>query len=128
MLPKFIFEVRENNIRKRRVTINAKDKINAFKKIESMICRPQEDYILLSEWDILLENLVNDDTIWLTIGSLISSTNEKESIDDRIYYLKCLFGTNKEILDIEDTVKQKVFDCIEDSIRLLEQEKDEKNS
>lgn len=125
MIP-FTFDLRKNGIQTRRVIVKAKDKLEAFAKVNNDIVELGEDIYLLSEWDLLLEKLVEEDLIWLVLGSMISADNE-EPIEDRLMYLKCLSNTNRDILNISEQDKQKIYDYIDNSIKLLEDEENNEN-
>lgn len=125
MIP-FTFDLRKNGIQTRRVIVKAKDKLEAFAKVNNDIVELGEDIYLLSEWDLLLEKLVEEDLIWLVLGSMISADNE-EPIEDRLMYLKCLSNTNRDILNISEQDKQKIYDYIDNSIKLLEDEESNEN-
>lgn len=125
MIP-FTFDLRKNGIQTRRVIVKAKDKLEAFAKVKNDIVELGEDIYLLSEWDLLLEKLVEENLIWLVLGSMISADNE-EPIEDRLMYLKCLSNTNRDILNISEQDKQKIYDYINNSIKLLEDEENNEN-
>lgn len=125
MIP-FTFDLRKNGIQTRRVIVKAKDKLEAFAKVNNEIVELGEDIYLLSEWDLLLEKLVEENLIWLVLGSMISADNE-EPIEDRLMYLKCLSNTNRDILNISEQDKQKIYDYIDNSIKLLEDEENNEN-
>lgn len=125
MIP-FTFDLRKNGIQTRRVIVKAKDKLEAFAKVNNDIVELGEDIYLLSEWDLLLEKLVEENLIWLVLGSMISADNE-EPIEDRLMYLKCLSNTNRDILNISEQDKQKIYDYIDNSIKLLEDEENNEN-
>lgn len=125
MIP-FTFDLRKNGIQTRRVIVKAKDKLEAFAKVNNDIVELGEDIHLLSEWDLLLEKLVEENLIWLVLGSMISADNE-EPIEDRLMYLKCLSNTNRDILNISEQDKQKIYDYIDNSIKLLEDEENNEN-
>ena len=125
MIP-FTFDLRKNGIQTRRVIVKAKDKLEAFAKVTNEIVELGEDIHLLSEWDLLLERLVEEDLIWLVLGSMISADNE-EPIEDRLMYLRCLSNTDRDILNISKQDKQKIYDYIDNSIKLLEDEENNEN-
>lgn len=125
MIP-FTFDLRKNGIQTRRVIVKAKDKLEAFAKVKNDIVELGEDIYLLSEWDLLLEKLVEENLIWLILGSMISADNE-EPIEDRLMYLKGLSNTNRDILNISEQDKQKIYDYINNSIKLLEDEENNEN-
>ncbi len=125
MIP-FTFDLRKNGIQTRRVIVKAKDKLEAFAKVKNEIVELGEDIYLLSEWDLLLEKLVEENLIWLVLGSMISADNE-EPIEDRLMYLKCLSNTDRDILNISEQDKQKIYDYIDNSIKLLEDEENNEN-
>jgi hypothetical protein len=125
MIP-FTFDLRKNGIQTRRVIVKAKDKLEAFAKVNNEIVELGEDIYLLSEWDLLLERLVEEDLIWLVLGSMISADNE-EPIEDRLMYLRCLSNTDRDILNISEQDKQKIYDYIDKSIKLLEDEENNEN-
>lgn len=125
MIP-FTFDLRKNGIQTRRVIVKAKDKLEAFAKVNNEIVELGEDIYLLSEWDLLLERLVEEDLIWLVLGSMISADNE-EPIEDRLMYLRCLSNTDRDILNISEQDKQKIYNYIDNSIKLLEDEKNNEN-
>ena len=125
MIP-FTFDLRKNGIQTRRVIVKAKDKLEAFAKVTNEIVELGEDIYLLSEWDLLLERLVEEDLIWLVLGSMISADNE-EPIEDRLMYLRCLSNTDRDILNISEQDKQKIYDYIDNSIKLLEDEENNEN-
>ena len=125
MIP-FTFDLRKNGIQTRRVIVKAKDKLEAFAKVNNEIVELGEDIYLLSEWDLLLERLVEEDLIWLVLGSMISADNE-EPIEDRWMYLRCLSNTDRDILNISEQDKQKIYDYIDKSIKLLEHEENNEN-
>lgn len=125
MIP-FTFDLRKNGIQTRRVIVKAKDKLEAFAKVNNEIVELGEDIYLLSEWDLLLERLVEEDLIWLVLGSMISADNE-EPIEDRLMYLRCLSNTDRDILNISEQDKQKIYDYIDNSIKLLEDEENNEN-
>lgn len=126
MIP-FTFDLRKNGIQTRRVIVKAKDKLEAFAKVNNEIVELGEDIYLLSEWDLLLERLVEEDLIWLVLGSMISADNE-EPIEDRLMYLRCLSNTDRNILNISEQDKQKIYDYIDKSIKLLEDEENNENN
>lgn len=125
MIP-FTFDLRKNGIQTRRVIVKAKDKLEAFAKVTNEIVELGEDIHLLSEWDLLLEKLVEEDLIWLVLGSIISA-DDKEPIEDRLMYLRCLSNTDRDILNISEQDKQKIYDYIDKSIKLLEDEENNEN-
>lgn len=125
MIP-FTFDLRKNGIQTRRVIVKAKDKLEAFAKVNNDIVELGEDIYLLSEWDLLLEKLVEENLIWLVLGSIISADNE-EPIEDRLMYLRCLSNTDRDILNISEQDKQKIYDYIDKSIKLLEDEENNEN-
>jgi hypothetical protein len=125
MIP-FTFDLRKNGIQTRRVIVKAKDKLEAFAKVNNEIVELGEDIYLLSEWDLLLEKLVEEDLIWLVLGSIISA-DDKEPIEDRLMYLRCLSNTDRDILNISEQDKQKIYDYIDKSIKLLEDEENNEN-
>jgi hypothetical protein len=125
MIP-FTFDLRKNGIQTRRVIVKAKDKLEAFAKVNNEIVELGEDIYLLSEWDLLLEKLVEEDLIWLVLGSIISA-DDKEPIEDRLMYLRCLSNTDRDILNISEQDKQKIYDYIDKSIKLLENEENNEN-
>lgn len=127
MIP-FTFDLRKKNgVPTRRVIVKAKDKLEAFAKVKNEIIEAKEIYTLMSEWDLLLEKLFSEGLIWMVLGSMISSDNDNDSVEDRLGYLRCLSGTNRELLNIPDPDKQKIYEYIENSIKLLEDEKNNEN-